>query len=99
MIKLTGLILAIALTCQGASLLVEAESFENHGGWKLDTQFIKIMGYSYLLAHGLGIPVEDTTTPIVLPIAGQYRVWVGTKDWVARWKAPGQPGRFYLCPP
>ncbi len=96
MIKLIGLILAIALTCQGASLLVEAESFENHGGWKLDTQFIEIMGSPYLLAHGLGIPVEDATTPIVLPSAGQYRVWVSTKDWVARWKAPGQPGRFQI---
>ena len=30
------------------------------------------------------------------PSAGTYRVWVRTKDWVARWKAPGTPGRFQL---
>ena len=40
-------------------LLVEAESFQNPGGWSLDTQFIEIMGSPYLLAHGLGKPVKD----------------------------------------
>ncbi len=76
MLKQIGLILVLAFACQGASLLVEAESFENHGGWKLDTQFIQIMGSPYLLAHGLGIPVEDATTSIILPVTGRYRIWV-----------------------
>ena len=35
-------------------VLLEAESFESDGGWKLDTQFIDAMGAPYLLAHGLG---------------------------------------------
>ena len=77
-------------------LLVEAESFAQPGGWQLDTQFIKIMGSPYLLAHGLGQPVEDATTTVRLPSPGEYRVWVRTKDWVARWNAPGHPGRFQL---
>ncbi|MCA9245858.1 MAG: FAD-dependent oxidoreductase [Planctomycetales bacterium] len=76
--------------------LVEAESFSQHGGWKLDTQFIREMGSPYLLAHGLGAPVADASTKVELPGAGTYRVWVRTKDWVARWKAPGSPGRFQL---
>ena len=42
------------------SVLVEAESFSDHGGWKLDTQFIDEMGSPYLLAHGLGRPVKKT---------------------------------------
>jgi len=88
------------LACQSpawaAQVLVEAESFENHGGWKLDTQFIPIMGSPYLLAHGLGEPVEDATTTVTFPKTGSYRVFVRTKDWVARWRAPGQPGRFQL---
>ncbi len=29
---------------QAQGLLVEAESFDDHGGWVLDTQFIEIMG-------------------------------------------------------
>jgi hypothetical protein len=77
-------------------LLVEAESFERHGGWELDTQFIQIMGSPYLLAHGLGRPVADATTTVEFPSVGKYRVFVRTKDWVARWEAPGQPGRFQL---
>ena len=77
-------------------LLVEAESFEHHGGWELDTQFIQIMGSPYLLAHGLGRPVADATTTVEFPSVGKYRVFVRTKDWVARWEAPGQPGRFQL---
>jgi hypothetical protein len=84
------------ITCLGNSVLVEAESFEHHGGWKLDTQFIQIMGSPYLLAHGLGVPVEDATTTVILPQIGRYRVWVRTKDWVARWQAKGQPGRFQV---
>ncbi len=77
-------------------ILVEAESFADRGGWKLDTQFIHEMGSPYLLAHGLGRPVADATTTVEVAEAGRYRVWVRTKDWVARWQAPGTPGRFQL---
>lgn len=78
------------------SLLVEAESFKDPGGWSLDTQFIEIMGSPYLLAHGLGQPVKDATTTVKFPSTGQYHVYVRTKDWVARWKAPGTPGKFQV---
>lgn len=77
-------------------LLVEAESFQNPGGWSLDTQFIEIMGSPYLLAHGLGEPVNDASTTVTFPSIGTYRVFIRTKDWVARWNAPGSPGRFQL---
>jgi FAD dependent oxidoreductase/Pyridine nucleotide-disulphide oxidoreductase len=77
-------------------LLVEAESFEQHGGWSLDTQFIRQMGSPYLLAHGLGKPVDDATAKVTFRETGKYNVFVRTKDWVARWKAPGQPGKFQL---
>ncbi len=77
-------------------VLIEAESFENPGGWVLDTQFIREMGSPYLLAHGLGKPVADATTEVRLPAKGKYRVFVRTKDWVARWNAEGSPGRFQL---
>lgn len=77
-------------------LLVEAENFRSRGGWSLDTQFIHLMGSPYLLAHGLGAPVADATTTATFPVAGKYRVWVRTKDWVAHWKAPGAPGKFQV---
>ncbi|MEY3946334.1 MAG: hypothetical protein RJB03_1040 [Bacteroidota bacterium] len=77
-------------------LFVEAEQFKSHGGWELDQQSMDQMGSPYLLAHGLGIPVQDATTDVEFPSAGTYRVWVRTKDWVAPWKAPGAPGKFQL---
>src|SRR5215207_5847566 len=98
--KLLPVCAAALALCSAAfaadQLLVEAESFSNPGGWVLDTQFIEIMGSPYLMAHGMGQPVKDSVTTIKVPSAGTYRVWVRTKDWVARWKAPGQPGRFQV---
>jgi len=77
-------------------VLVEAEGFAQRGGWVVDPQFMDLMGSPYLLAHGLGRPVADATTAVVVPTAGRYRVWVRTMDWVARRQAPGTPGRFHL---
>ncbi len=89
--------LAAALPLFAADhLLLEAESFQDPGGWSLDTQFIESMGSPYLLAHGLGEPVKDAMTTVKFPGTGAYRVWVRTKDWVARWKAPGAPGKFQV---
>ncbi|MEZ5301585.1 MAG: FAD-dependent oxidoreductase [Verrucomicrobiales bacterium] len=76
---------------------VEAESLAEHGGWKLDTQFIHTMGSPYLMAHGLGSPVEDARGTVKLPSPGDYRVWVRAKNWVGPWDAPGAPGRFQVA--
>ena len=90
------LVTCLSSSAIGQQVLVEAESFSSHGGWKLDTQFIDNMGSPYLLAHGLGRPVADAKTTVTFPETGEYRVFVRTKDWVAQWKAPGQPGRFQI---
>ena len=80
----------------GELVLVEAESAAEAGGWVVDQQFMDLMGSPYLLAHGLGEPVQDAVLQVEFPTAGTYRVWVRTRDWVAPWKAPGAPGRFQL---
>ncbi|MBN2136923.1 MAG: FAD-dependent oxidoreductase [Sedimentisphaerales bacterium] len=85
-----------ASVLQAHTVLVEAESFGNLGGWLIDQQFADQTGSPFLLAHGLGTPVEDAATKIQLPQAGKYRVFVRTRDWVAPWNAPGAPGRFQL---
>ena len=77
---------------QSSGILIEAEDFADHGGWVLDSQFEAQMGSPYLLAHGLGKPVADATTRIEIGQAGEYEVWVRTRDWAA----PHNPGRFSL---
>lgn len=73
------------------SLLVETEHFDDKGGWKLDSQFYDELGFAYLLAHGLGKPVENARTSVTFPSAGQYHLWVRTKNWVpGDWEAPGR---------
>ena len=73
-------------------MLIEAQDFDNYGGWVLDSQFETQMGSPYLLAHGLGRPVDDASTVITVMEAGEYEVWVRAKDWVPA----HHPGRFTL---
>jgi len=81
---------------EAETTFVEAEGFDELGGWVLDQQFMDLMGSPYLLAHGLGYPVSDARTEVHFKTEGLRRVWVRTKDWVAPWNAPGAPGRFQL---
>ncbi len=83
-------------TEQGEFLFLEAEGFDNLGGWDVDQQSMDYMGSPYLLAHGLGTPVKDATTKTTFPSKGQYRIWVRTRDWVAPWNVPGTPGKFQV---
>ncbi|MBQ4515243.1 MAG: FAD-dependent oxidoreductase [Clostridia bacterium] len=78
------------------SVFVLCSSLENHGGWVLDTQFIVNMGLPYLLAHGLGNPVNDACGKVKFPQSGSYRVWVYTKNWSAYWKPEYAPGKFQV---
>ncbi|NLX96650.1 MAG: FAD-dependent oxidoreductase [Rhodopirellula sp.] len=77
-----------------AVVLVEAEGFQNLGGWVVDQQAMDQMGSPFLLAHGLGTPVDDAVTTVRIPDAGKYRVWVRTRDWIAPWNGSPGPGRF-----
>ena len=72
-------------------VLVEACCFDDLGGWELDTQFYQQMGGSFLLAHGMGEPVENAKARLTLPAAGKWRAWVRTRDWCpGDWEAPGR---------
>jgi len=71
---------------------IEAERFENCGGWVNDAQFIDQMGSPYLLAAGMGEPVADAVTHVRLPRSGQWRLWVRDRDWTPQY----HPGRFQV---
>ena len=68
-VALIALLLA-AVSCTAAlaepsrDVLVEAEAFAQSGGWVIDQQSMDQMGSPYVLAHGLGVPVQDATTKV-----------------------------------
>lgn len=89
-------LLGMPVVGQADTVWVEAEAFDQLGGWVVDQQSMDQMGSPYLLAHGLGSPVKDAETTVTFPAASTYRIWVRTRDWVAPWDAAGAPGRFRL---
>ena len=84
------------LSASAAAVLVEAEAFQQKGGWVIDTQFVDLMGSPFLLAHGMGVPVADAVTSVTLPSAGTWRLWVRTRDWTPDF-AGVKPGRFQVA--
>ena len=88
-------ILSLLATVAAGQILVEAEGFDDTGGWVIDQQFMDQMGSPMLLAHGLGVPVKDAVTTVTMP-AGRYRVWVRTRNWVPACDGADAPGRFRL---
>lgn len=70
----------------------EVESMADTGNWSNDPQHIDIMGSPYLLATGLGKPVEDAVAEVEVPEAGQYTLWVRCRDWLPS----HSPGRFQV---
>jgi hypothetical protein len=80
----------IAVT-MAQSIFIEAESFSDKGGWVVDPQFVEQMGSPYLLAHGMGKPVQEAQTNFKVETTGKYHVWVRTKNWApGNWDAPGR---------
>ena len=72
-------------------VFLEAESFSEKGGWVVDPQFVFQMGSPYLLAHGLGRPVEDAVQEADIPAPGRYHIWLRTMNWApGEWEAPGR---------
>jgi FAD-dependent oxidoreductase family protein len=92
-IVLLSSILVSSLTAtplQAETIWLEAEQFDDSGGWVNDAQFIDQMGSPYMMAIGMGKPVADATVQVTVPNPGQYRLWARTKDWVPE----HHPGRF-----
>ncbi|MDR2472492.1 MAG: FAD-dependent oxidoreductase [Tannerella sp.] len=95
-IKIFLFCLLTACRLHAADYLLEAESFTNKGGWVVDQQFMDLMGSPYLMAHGMGTPVDDASTQITLPVAGTYFIYVRTFNWTSPWHKGKGPGQFQL---
>ena len=93
-------LLAIAWLVQplvAANIWIEAESFQEKGGWLVDQQMIEGMGSPYLIAHGLGTPVKDALTKVRIDTAATYNVYVRTYNWTAPWHPAAGPGGFKVA--
>ena len=83
--------LLLLLSSCHKDIFVECESFDNKGGWVVDPQFVEQVGSPYLMAHGMGEPVDNASTTILFPSGGSYHVWARTTDWApGPWESPGQ---------
>ena len=70
---------------------------ESYGGWVLDQQSMAAMGSSYIMAHGMGVPVADASTAVVSENGGTYHLWIRTRDWTRVWDREESAGRFEVC--
>lgn len=75
------------------SYWIDAGDFTEKGGWKEDSQFVHLMGSTYLIAADEpGVPVEDATVTVNIANAGTYRIWVRDRNWLR----PHNPGTFRI---
>ena len=90
-------VLFAGLVAYAASpVFLETENFLEKGGWCVDQQFMDLMGSPYLIAHGLGKPVEDASTTFVVEEAGIYHIYARTFNWVSPWTESEGPGAFRI---
>ncbi len=79
------------------SLMLLATRFKDLGDWTVEQQFVIQMGSSYLMAHGIGTPLEkDARTTFEVPEDGNYTLYVRTKNWTRWWSEAQTPGRFQV---
>ncbi|MBE0534561.1 MAG: FAD-dependent oxidoreductase [Phycisphaerae bacterium] len=80
---------ALSLCATAATVLIEAESLADLGGWVVDTQAIDQVGSPYIMAHGLGAPVAPGRFHVLIdnkPLPAAF----GTQrpDW--HWQSGGK---------
>lgn len=78
------------------SILIPGTYFTDKGGWIADPQFMEIMGSSYLMAHGLGVPVANANTEFEVRFSGEYNLYVRTRNWTKYWTDKNTPGVFKI---
>ena len=77
------------------SVMALATTFADKGDWTVEQQFVLQMGSSYLLAHGIGTPLQkDAVTTVTVPCDGEYNILVRTKNWTKHWSDGPTPGIF-----
>lgn len=68
---------------------IDAVDFDNYGGFALETQFVREMGQPYLMADGVGLPVEPASVEFCVKECGKYRFYIRTKNWSVEHRPDG----------
>lgn len=76
---------------------IQSGTFENKGGWIVETQSVRHIGGAYLMAHGYGVPVADAVTHFTIAESAEYEVLARTRNWVEEWSPGRFPGRFRIA--
>ena len=63
------------------TIWIDALEFDNYGGFIKDTQFVGEMGQGYLMADGVGEPVDPAVVKFNVKENGYYRFFIRTKNW------------------
>lgn len=79
-----------------SEIFIEAESLSHKGGWTVETQSMETIGSAYLMAHGMGAPVEDACGDFFVAKAAHYNVFVRTRDWTKQWGVKVSAGQFKI---
>lgn len=77
-------------------IFIEAESLREKGGWIVDTQSMESLHSSYVMAHGMGVPVADAVGSFEVAADGTYTVYAYTRDWTAAWDVKDPAGKYQL---
>ena len=77
-------------------LFLDAETFDDLGGWTIDTQSYESYSFAYIIAHGIGKKVADARHDIVIEKSSRYRAFVHTRNWSGVWKRGTAAGMFRL---
>lgn len=78
-------------------IFLEAESFKDLGGWIVDQQSMETIHSSYIMAHGMGVPVRDAVTEFYIENGAKYNFWVLTRDWTSVWGVKDSAGKFTIA--
>ncbi|MGM9634871.1 MAG: FAD-dependent oxidoreductase [Candidatus Avispirillum sp.] len=68
---------------------IDAVDFSDYGGFAKETQFVREMGMPYLIADGVGKPVNPAATSFEVKQDGCYRFFVRTKNWLCDYAPDG----------
>ncbi len=68
---------------------IDAMEFDECGGFRRDTQFVREMGQGYLMADSVDGAVEPATVEFTVKEKGRYRVFLRTKNWCVGYDPDG----------